>query len=107
MHGSNCILAMDIHELSEVTYIYIQNILFWSLTRSEEVIERICDQPGQGERHEDVLRNQECRKMFDGASRGIDLREVYLRCPTSPFLKLTSKSKGRTHLGRSCRKAGK
>src|SRR6266576_6876102 len=48
---------------------------------SEEIMERICNQSGHCERHKDVLWNQECRKMFHCASRGVYLREVYLRKP--------------------------
>jgi hypothetical protein len=35
----------------------------------EEIIERICNHSGHCKRHKDVLWNQECRKMFHGASR--------------------------------------
>ena len=49
--------------------------------RSEEIIERICNQSGHCERHKDVLWNQERRKMFHIASRRVYLREVYLRKP--------------------------
>jgi hypothetical protein len=47
-------------------------------SRSEEVMERIRNQSGHREGHEDVLRNQERRKMFHGASRRVDLCKVYL-----------------------------
>jgi hypothetical protein len=49
--------------------------------RSEEIIERICNQSGHCERQKDVLWNQECRKMFHSASGRVYLREVYLRKP--------------------------
>jgi hypothetical protein len=52
-------------------------------TCSEEVIERIRNQSGHREGHKNVLRNQEGRKMFHGASRRVDLRKVYLRSRVS------------------------
>ena len=50
---------------------------------SEDVIERIRNQSGHREGHEDVLWNQESRDMFHGASRRIDLREEYLQSRVS------------------------
>jgi len=52
-------------------------------TCSEEVIERIRNQSGHREGHENVLWNQEGRKMFHGAGRRVDLCKVYLRSRVS------------------------
>ena len=82
---------MDIDEMRD--NVHTLRTSSCGLRSSEEVIERVCNQSSHSERHQNVLRNQERRKVLHGASRRVDLRKVDLRKLMSTWPEPTPKGK--------------